>query len=88
MRLSEDRQVFWSNEQFDAASDTWLASDQAGFLEGDDHLMDGGWADAEVALHIGFGGRSSEDARIGVDEGQILALLFGEAVIVGAASAA
>jgi hypothetical protein len=38
--------------------------------------------------HIGFGERSSEDARIGVDEGQILALLFGEAVIVGAASAA
>jgi NAD(P)-dependent dehydrogenase (short-subunit alcohol dehydrogenase family) len=40
-----------------------LASDQAGFLEGDDHLVDGGWADAEVALHIGFGGRSPEHAR-------------------------
>jgi hypothetical protein len=40
-------------EQFDTASDTWLASDQAGFLERDGHLVDGGWADAEVALHIG-----------------------------------
>jgi hypothetical protein len=58
----EDRQAFRSNEQFYAASDTWLASDQSGFLEGDDHLVDGGWADAEVALHIGFGGRSPEHA--------------------------
>jgi hypothetical protein len=36
--------------------------------------MDGRWADAEVPLQIGFGGRSTEDAGIGMDEGEILAL--------------
>ena len=45
--------------------------------------MDGGWADAEVTLHVGLGGRASEHARIAVDEGQILALLFGEALPTG-----
>ena len=33
----------------------------------------------EMALHVGFGRRPAEDAAIGVDEGQILALLLGEA---------
>ena len=33
-----------------------------------------GWGDAEAALDIGFGGRSEIDARVGVDEGEILAL--------------
>ena len=61
--------------------DAGLASDQAIAFERDDHLMDRGWADAEVALHIGFGGWASEHARVGVDEGQILALLFGEALV-------
>jgi len=37
--------------------------------------MDRRWADAEVSLQIGFGGRSAEHARIGIDEGQILTLL-------------
>ena len=45
--------------------------------------MNRGWADAEVALHVGFGGRAPEHARIGVDEGKILALLFGEALPTG-----
>src|SRR5580700_6125421 len=49
--------------------------------------MNRGWADAEVALHVGLGGRSSEHARIGVDEGQILALLIGEALPTVAADA-
>ena len=42
----------------------------------------------EMALHVGFGGRAAEHARIGVDEGQVLALLFGEAWRAGAASGA
>ena len=50
--------------------------------------MDRGWADAEMALHVGFGGRALEYARIGVDEGQILALLFGKALPSGATSSA
>jgi hypothetical protein len=47
-----------------------LTADEAGALERDDHLVDRGWADAEVALHVGLGGRSSEHARISIDEGQ------------------
>jgi hypothetical protein len=48
--------------------------------------MDRGWADAEVALHVGLGGRALEYARIGVDEGQILTPLFGKALPTGATS--
>ena len=33
-----------------------------------------------VALHVGLGRRATEHVRVGVDEGQILALLFGEAI--------
>jgi hypothetical protein len=40
--------------------------------------MDGWGTDAEMALHIGFGGRAAEHASIGMNEGQILALLFRE----------
>jgi hypothetical protein len=39
----------------------------------------------KVALHIGLGGWASEHVRVGVDEGQVLALLFGEALSAGAA---
>ena len=67
-----------SNEDFDASGDAGLTSDQAGSFEGEDHLVDRGWADAEMALHVGFGRRPPEHARVGVDEGQVLALLFGE----------
>ena len=35
--------------------------------------------DAEMALHVGFGRSAPEHVRVRVDEGQILALLFGEA---------
>lgn len=41
--------------------------------------MDGRWADAEVTLQISFGGRAAEDAGIGMHEGEVLALLGGEA---------
>ena len=63
------------NEEFDASGDAGLAADQAGSLEGEEHLVYRGWGDAEVALHVGLGGGASEHARIGVDEVQILALL-------------
>jgi hypothetical protein len=52
-----------------------LAPDEACALEGENHLMDRGRGDAEVPLHVGFGGWPAIDARVGVDEGQILALL-------------
>jgi hypothetical protein len=31
-----------------------------------------------VPLHVGFRGRAAEDAAVGVNEGQVLALLVGE----------
>ena len=51
-----------SDEQLDASGDAGLASDQAGSFESEDDLMNRGWADAEVALHVGFGRRASEHA--------------------------
>jgi hypothetical protein len=74
-----------SDEEFDASGDAGLASDEAGSLESEDHLMDGWWADAEVALHVGFGGRASEHPRIGIDEGQVLALRYSKAWCTGLA---
>ena len=75
--------MFRGDEEFDASGDARLTPDQADAFEGKDHLVDRGWADAEVALHVGLGRRASEDARISVDEGQILALLFGKALPTG-----
>jgi hypothetical protein len=36
----QSRQGVWVDEQFDAAGDARLASDQAGAFEGEDHLVD------------------------------------------------
>jgi hypothetical protein len=41
--------------------------------------MNRGRGDLEVALQVGFGGWTAEDEPIGVDEGEILPLLFCEA---------
>jgi hypothetical protein len=65
-----------------------LTPNEAISFERDDHLVDRGWADLKVALHIGLGGRPSEDVRVGADESQVLALLFGEALSTEAASGA
>ena len=45
-------------------------------------------ADLKMALHVGLGGWASEHVRVGVDEGQVLTLLFGEALSAEAASGA
>lgn len=68
------------DEDLDASGDAWLSRDEAVALEAEDHLMDRGWSDAEMALHVGLGRRLAEDVGIDVDEGQVLALLFGEAM--------
>jgi hypothetical protein len=34
-----------------------------------------------MALHVGFGRGAAMDARIGIDEGQVLALSVGEAFL-------
>ena len=57
------------DEQFDAAGDAGLASDQAGAFEREHHLVDRRRGDPEVALHIGFGRRSADQQRVGMDEG-------------------
>ena len=53
----------------------WSAADQSCSFEGENHLVDGRRSDAEELLHVGLGWRSPIEARIGVDECQILALL-------------
>jgi hypothetical protein len=46
--------------------------------------VDGRRGDAEGALDVGFGGRPQVDARVGVDEGEILPLGGREAGFVSA----
>ncbi len=72
-------QVFGLDEQLDASRDAWLASDQFPSFERQHHLVDGRRADCEEALHVGFGGRSPHQQSVGMNEGQILTLLAGEA---------
>jgi len=57
-------------------------------FERDDHLVDRGRADLKVALHVGLGWRASEHVHVGIDESQVLALLFGETLSGGAARGA
>ncbi len=56
-----------------------LSSEEAFSFEGKDHLMDRRRRDLDVAPHVGFGGWSSVDACVGMNECEILALFFGEA---------
>jgi hypothetical protein len=72
--------VLWNDEQLDASGDAWFSADQSGAMEIDDHLMDGRWAGSKMALYVGFGWRLSEHRRIDVDESQVGALLFDEAL--------
>ena len=80
--------MFRSNQDLDASGDTGLTLNEAISFERHDHLVDRGRADLKVALHIGLGWWAAEHVRIGVDEGQVLALLFGEALSAEVASGA
>ena len=75
----QDGQVFGRHEDLDAARYAGLASDETCTFEGEDHLVNGRWCHAEVSLDVGFGRGPPMDAGVGVDEGQILALLGREA---------
>jgi len=66
------------DEEFDASGCSWGPSDEAGAFECEHHLVDTGGRDLEVPLHVSFRGRAAEDAAVGVNEGQVLALLVGE----------
>lgn len=68
------------DEDINASGDAWLTADEAIAFEAEDHLVDGRWSDAEVTLHVGFGRALAEHALVDADEGQILALLLGEAM--------
>jgi hypothetical protein len=67
--------LFRINEHFDTASNARLPPDEACAFEGQHHLVDRRWADAEMALHVGFGRRPAVQALICIDKCQILALL-------------
>ena len=71
----QDWQVFWRHENLDTAWDAGLAADEACPFEGEDHLVDRRRGHAEVPLHFVFGRGPPMDAGVGVDEGQVLALL-------------
>jgi hypothetical protein len=76
----EDWQVVRRDEDVDASGDAWLSADESGALEAENHLMDRRRGDAEMALHVGFGRSLPEHALVDVDKGQVLALLFSEAM--------
>ena len=57
------------DQHLDAAGDAGLASDQPVAFEGEHHLVDRRRGDLEESLQIGFGRRSADHQRIGVDEG-------------------
>lgn len=70
----------------DASCDAGLTANETISFERHDHLVDRGRADLKVALHVGLGGWTPEHVRIGVDESQVVALLFGKALSAEAAS--
>lgn len=80
----QDGYVLGRDEDLDAARDAGLASDEASAFEGEDHLVDGRRGHAEMSLDVGLGGRAAVHARVGIDKGQILALLGREAGAVRA----
>lgn len=78
LRLAEDWEVLGINQQFDASGDAGFALDEAGAFEGEHHLVNRWRGDAEVPLQVGLSGWPADDAAIGIDEGEVLALLFRE----------
>lgn len=78
-RLRQQPRDFLDGQtQLDASGLPWGAPNQSQLLEFDDHPMDGGRGDSEESLHVGLGGRTPIDEGVGVDEGEILALLLRE----------
>ena len=51
-----------------------LPSDEACSLERENHLVNRGWVDTEIFLHVGFRRRLAVQAGVEVDKGQVLAL--------------
>jgi len=57
------------HEDLDASWHARLSADEVFTFEGEYHLVDGGRADAEAVLDVGFGRGLQVDAGVGVDEG-------------------
>ena len=55
-----------------------MATDESLAFEGEDHLVDGGRSNGEEVLEVALGWGTSVDLGVGPDEGEVLALLFGE----------
>ena len=62
------------DEDFDFSRRARLSGDEAGSFERQHHLMHGWRRRLEKARHIGLRGRTAVDERIGVNEGEVLAL--------------
>jgi hypothetical protein len=65
----------WRDEDLNGSRFSGLSCDKALAFEGENHLVDGGRRDLEMAAQIGLGGWPFVDRRIGVNEGEILALM-------------
>jgi hypothetical protein len=78
--MAEEGQAFRGDQYLDASRHSGLTADQAGAFQGQDHLVHGRRSDLEMALHVGLSRGAAMNARVGVDEGQVLALPVGEAV--------
>jgi hypothetical protein len=71
------------DRHLDAAGYPRATSDEPQTLQLHDHAMNRRRRDAEEALHVGFSGRTPVDDAVGMDEGEVLALFFGELRHVG-----
>lgn len=72
---TKDREPFGIDEYFDAAGGSRGAPNPTASFQRQHHLVSGGWGYGEMALDVGLGGGTAMNARIGVDEGQVLPLL-------------
>ena len=78
--MFEWRESVAGDQHLDGSGGAGGAGEQPLPFEGEDHLVDGGRRDAEVALDVGLRGRAPVDSGVVVDEGEVLALLGGEGV--------
>jgi hypothetical protein len=81
LRRAQEGQAFGLDQHFDAAGQARLPADQAHPFQHQHHLVNGRRAHSKVALHVGLSGWAAMHPRIGIDEGQVLALPVGEAVL-------
>ncbi|MCC2653299.1 MAG: hypothetical protein K0Q60_3465 [Microvirga sp.] len=78
--MAEEGQAFRGDQHLDASRHPGLTADQAGALQGQDHLVHGRRRDLEMTLHVGLGRGATMNAGVGIDEGQVLALPVSEAL--------